>query len=143
MYIRRYGSVSLHIGVGRIRRDFGNCAPYWGWQVIAHEIAHLVGVGGNHYLRHGNVHLSVAKALLLDSLPTSVAGPAIYYLLIDYSLGRCKRGYSRVSMNFVTKELGRVVSDFMIYEEYYLNCSRRLRSIIKVCDGYGRSTNVH
>ncbi|WP_243666899.1 hypothetical protein [Vulcanisaeta sp. JCM 16159] len=46
MYIRRFRSVSIHIGVSRIRREFGDCAAYWGWQVLAHEIAHLVGVGG-------------------------------------------------------------------------------------------------
>ncbi|WP_243674954.1 hypothetical protein [Vulcanisaeta distributa] len=97
MYIRRFRSVSIHIGgVSRIRREFGDCAAYWGgWQVLAHEIAHLVGVGGGRYLRHGSIHLSVAKELLLETLPLEIAVPSTYYLLIDYSLGiECKRGYS-------------------------------------------------
>ncbi len=138
MYIRRYNSVSIHISSGRIRHDFSNCAAYWGWQVLAHEVAHLVGVGGGHYLRHSHTHLNVAKELLLTSLPAEVAVPSIYYLLIDYSLSDCKRGYSKVSRDFVLNELDRVINDHAIDVEHYLNCSVKLRSIIDSCNRYVR-----
>ncbi|BDR91519.1 hypothetical protein Vsou_06120 [Vulcanisaeta souniana JCM 11219] len=138
MYIRRYNSVSIHISSGRIRHDFSNCAVYWGWQVLAHEIAHLVGVGGGHYLRHSHTHLNVARELLLTSLPAEVAAPSVYYLLIDYSLSNCKRGYSRVSRDFVLNELNRVINDHAIDAKHYLNCSDKLRSIINSCSRYAR-----
>ncbi|WP_243671208.1 hypothetical protein [Vulcanisaeta sp. JCM 16161] len=106
MYISRYRSASIHVGARRIRRDFGNCAAYWGWQVLAHEIAHLVGVGGGHYLRHGGIHLSVTKELLLGSLPMEVAISAVCYLLVDYSLGiECKRGYPASLSGQIINEL--------------------------------------
>ncbi|MGC8607661.1 MAG: hypothetical protein ACP5GZ_07520 [Vulcanisaeta sp.] len=133
MYIRRYRSVSIHVGVSHIKHDFGNCANYWGWQVLAHEFAHLVGIGGGHYLRHGNVHLNVAKELLLGSLPTEIAIPSTYYLLIDYSLGDCKRGYSSVSRRLVIDELDRLVGDYSINPGYYINCSDRLLSLMNTC----------
>ena len=137
MYIRRYGSVSIHVGVGRIRRDFGDCAAYWGWQVLAHEIAHLVGVGGGHYLRHGNIHLSVAKYLLLESLPREIALPSIYYLLIDYLLGiECKRRYSRASNRFIIDELNKLTNNHVIDVKHYIDCSTALSSVIKSCDRY-------
>ncbi len=136
MYIRRYRSVSIHIGTWRIKHDFSKCAAYWGgWQVLAHEIAHLVGIGGGHYLRHGNVHLNVAKELLLESLPLGgIAIPATYYLLVDYSLGiECKKGYSKTSRGLITSELNRLINNYLIDAKYYLNCSSALRSLIRSC----------
>lgn len=137
MYIRRYRSVSLHISSGRIRRDFGKCAAYWGWQVLAHEIAHLVGVGGGRYLGHGNVHLSVTRELLLNVLPVSISAPATYYLFLDYSLSNCKRGYSRVDGDSVISGLRKMINDFAIDESRYINCSGKLRNVINSC---GRKT---
>ncbi|PLC68245.1 hypothetical protein B7L70_04490 [Vulcanisaeta sp. EB80] len=133
MYVKRYNSVSIHISSGRIRRDFGKCSPYWGWQVLGHEIAHLVGVGGGHYLSHGSVHLSVTRELLMESLPLSVSIPSIYYLLIDYLLSGCKRGYSRVRTDSVLYELRNVITNYDVDTNYYLGCSRRLVSVLRSC----------
>lgn len=137
MYIRRYRSVSIHIGAWRIKRDFNKCAAYWGWQVLAHEIAHLVGIGGSHYLGHGNIHLNVAKELLLESLPLEIAIPATYYLLVDYSLGiECKKGYSKASRDFIISELNKLTNNYLIDAKYYLNCSSALRSLINSCNSH-------
>ncbi|WP_054841823.1 hypothetical protein [Vulcanisaeta distributa] len=136
MYIRRYRSASIHIGTWRIKRDFSKCATYWGgWQVLAHEIAHLVGIGSGHYLRHGNIHLNVTKELLLESLPSEIAIPATYYLLIDYLLGiECKGGYSKASRDFIINELNRLTNDYLIDVKHYINCSVVLRSLIRSCN---------